>query len=335
MELSKKSSWKRTATSLAKIAFASGIVIWLISSGRFDLRLLAQLWSPVPIFVGLLLIALNWAAASERWRGILNSQGFIMSPWDTMRLTMIGSFFNFVIPSGVGGDVVKGYFIARDNPQARVKAVLTIAVDRLLGLFSMVLMAIVVILYDWDLVQSKPELRALATLVVLIFLAFMIFWILIFSRRVVSTGWTERLLARLPFSKRTTQIYHSIAEYRFSKPAFFKAITWSWVSQGCAIVFFIFMARTLGYNEIELHTFFFVVPIGFMVMAIPISPAGIGVGQAAFFYLFSLVLNAPTQLGPVVITAQQVFNFLFSLIGAVLYVVSSRKVPAAVLEEAN
>jgi hypothetical protein len=65
--------------------------------------------------------------------------------------------------------------------------------------------------------------------------------------------------------------------------------------------------------------------IGIIVQALPISPAGIGVGQAAFFFLFNLSLGKESQLGPTAITMIQIMQFMWGLVGAYFYL--QRKKP--------
>ncbi|MNU01394.1 hypothetical protein D3C72_2447830 [compost metagenome] len=64
-----------------------------------------------------------------------------------------------------------------------------------------------------------------------------------------------------------------------------------------------------------------------MATAIPISPAGVGVGQAAFYFLFNVYTGTETELGPTVITAYQVGMFVLSLWGAFFYLRRKEKLP--------
>ena len=97
-------------------------------------------------------------------------------------------------------------------------------------------------------------------------------------------------------------------------------------SQTCAISIMFLIGRysTLG-PEIPFNTYFLVTPIGFMATAIPISPAGVGVGQAAFDFLFNLYLGYQSQIGALVITVYQLLTLLFGLVGAYFYLVKSKK----------
>jgi hypothetical protein len=57
-----------------------------------------------------------------------------------------------------------------------------------------------------------------------------------------------------------------------------------------------------------------------MVTAIPISPAGVGVGQMAFYFLFNLYLGQKSQVGPTLATIFQVLQFGLSVFGAFYFV---------------
>jgi glycosyltransferase 2 family protein len=61
------------------------------------------------------------------------------------------------------------------------------------------------------------------------------------------------------------------------------------------------------------------VPLGFIIMALPISVAGVGIGQAAFFFLFKAYTGHESQIGPNGITAYQLLQLALGLIGAVMY----------------
>ena len=56
-----------------------------------------------------------------------------------------------------------------------------------------------------------------------------------------------------------------------------------------------------------------------MAVAIPISPAGIGVGQAVFLTLFTWYNGVESSMGPTLITINQVCLALWGVVGAWFY----------------
>jgi hypothetical protein len=65
--------------------------------------------------------------------------------------------------------------------------------------------------------------------------------------------------------------------------------------------------------------FFLLVPLGLVAIAVPISPAGIGVGQAAFFALFRIVSAAHATAAADAFTVYQFAVILVSLTGFYWY----------------
>ena len=58
---------------------------------------------------------------------------------DAFRLGFLGYLFNFVVVGSVGGDLFKAIFIAREQPGRRAEAVATVLVDRIVGVYALVL----------------------------------------------------------------------------------------------------------------------------------------------------------------------------------------------------
>ena len=65
---------------------------------------------------------------------------------DAFRLGFLGYLFNFVVVGSVGGDLFKAIFIAREQPGRRAEAVATVLVDRIVGVYALVLLTSAVIL---------------------------------------------------------------------------------------------------------------------------------------------------------------------------------------------
>lgn len=323
---------KNWAIQIAKILFSVAIIYWLVTSGKLNFRAVQKIftWEFGPL--AFLLMVFNLFFASERWRHLLKTQKVEQSAWSTFKLTMIGVFFNFAMPGGVGGDVIKAYYFAKDAHGSRVVAITSVLIDRILGLYAMVLMALAVMFYDLNHVLSIPSLRSLFIFIILLFVAFNIALTLIFSSKIHRSGWLHRLFARLPLSAKTTKLYESLYLYGHSMKTLIYAVVISLVAQTCTILL-LALAGTASGTLVALKTYFLVAPLGFMAIAIPISPAGVGIGQAAFYFLFNIYTGQKTELGPSTITAVQVVQFIVSLLGAFFYLQRKDRVSASELSK--
>jgi glycosyltransferase 2 family protein len=76
--------------------------------------------------------------AGLRWHMLLRSQGLVLRLWDTVRITAMGAFFATFLPGAAGGDIVRGVYIFQASHGRRTSALLSIFIDRLIGLTAFV-----------------------------------------------------------------------------------------------------------------------------------------------------------------------------------------------------
>ncbi len=322
---------KTLLTQGLKVLFSVALIYWLVGSGKLEFNSLSRLLTFPFLLIGFLCIGSGLAIGVERWRKFLHSQNLPITFATGMKLTLIGTFFNFAVPGGVGGDLVKGYYIAHASPHAKISAALTILMDRLIGLFSMLVIALAMMIYRWDIVSSTREFLVIFQMLSLIMAAFIVLWAQIFSRRLYELKWVDAILNRLPKGSVLLRTYEYLMLYRHHKNTFFITFFLSVVAQIFAILFFIVAGYGLGYTDMPLSVYFFVIPIASMIQAIPVSPAGVGVGQAATYFLFNTVRPGAGPIGAAATTASQIVQFSFGLIGAYFYLGISKKLkkPAA------
>lgn len=316
--------------ALVKFGIAFAILYWLYSQGhlRFDFvhTLLAH---PLVLVACLFLTFVSLYFNNERWRLLLHDQNMIYSRWATGRLTLIGLFFNFAMPGGVGGDIIKSFYLTRNHVSEKTKSIMTVLMDRLIGLHSILILGSVSMWLDITQIWSLPELKIVFLIVFLGTIAFTVITLAFLSHSEKTKKIVELIISLLPLKHRFLKIYHTFNSYGRHKKTLLLAYIYSFISQSLAIIF-MYMICTLTYGvTINPHSFFIVVPIGFILTALPISPAGVGVGQAAFLYLFKIYSPEHASLGPSALTAWQASLLLFGLIGGGLYLLNRAEIKTA------
>lgn len=316
----RKESLKSLVMTVFKIMVAAGIIYWLSSQGKLNFEALKSLLQPGPFLLGLALIAGTYFFATERWRVLLQTQGLELKTWPLIKLTMIGVFFNFAIPGGVGGDIVKAYYFYRDQKESKSVALSSVLVDRILGLFTMTVMAFVVMIYDIQHILSVPILSRLFFLFSLLLITFILTLYFLFTKNRFIQNWIHKIIAFLPKKEKFLKLYTATQLYGHSTKKLFLVGFYSLIAQVLMIFFLILAGEVSGLSDgVHWSTYFLVAPLGFMATAIPISPAGIGVGQVAFFFLFNNYLGRPSDLGPTTVTALQLMQIIFGFIGVIFY----------------
>jgi uncharacterized protein (TIRG00374 family) len=312
--------------TILKIGFAAGIIAWMIHNGALDFTVFRLISSPALIIFCAACIFVQIFINNYRWLRLMEALGLRSTVGETMQLSLIGMFFNYVMPGGVGGDGVKGYYLVQDHPGKKAPAIVSVFMDRMTGFFVMIATAFFALFLNWEKVEAVPQLRSISVGLTLLFLCFIAFFAVSLSRRIGRSRAVEFVFARLPGGAKIRIIYEALHQYRSAKGTLVIAGLISLVNQGLAVAIVYVVGQAMGVHEIPLSMYFFLVPIGTVIQALPLSPAGIGVGQAAFYFLFNLYLGKQSQLGPTAVTLMQLLSFLWGLFGAFFYL--RRKKPS-------
>jgi uncharacterized membrane protein YbhN (UPF0104 family) len=81
-----------------------------------------------------------------RWHILLRAQGIDLRLWRTIRVLAISVFFANFLPGAAGGDLIRGVYVYRASPGRRAAAMLSILIDRLIGLVAFVLLGLAAML---------------------------------------------------------------------------------------------------------------------------------------------------------------------------------------------
>lgn len=321
---------KTFISTLLKLCIAVGLVFWLIKSGKLDLSLLSKLLT-FDIVAGIMVLALLPVVINNyRWQTLMNYQNFGYTYKETLPLTFIGLFFNFAMPGGVGGDVVKGYYLIQDQKDRKLLAATSIILDRLIGFFVMTFLAAVALLFDISEILQRPALVTLSFIILGLFFGFCFFFAVCFSRRISKNKLLQVVFERVPGGGTLKKLYDAVHGYRNNISTFYFACLLSVFGQVSMIFFFIWVGHKMGGSNISWQTYALVVPVGLIATSMPISIAGVGVGQVVFMKLFNWNLGYDTPIAPAIITAYQISMFGWGLIG--VYFFLKRKRPKSFSE---
>ena len=96
--------------------------------------------------------------AITRWWWLLKANDLPVGYWDATRFAWIGIFFSSIVPGQTGGDAIKAVYVMKRCRGDRVAALVSVIVDRVMGLGSMSLLAAVAVLFY----LGEPDFRGLA-----------------------------------------------------------------------------------------------------------------------------------------------------------------------------
>ncbi len=247
-----------------------------------------------------------------RWWRLLRLAGCDVRWFDSFRLTFIGLFFNYVLPAGLtGGDLVKAVLAVRENPGKRADALVSVVVDRLLGLFALAVLATVVIF-------AKGETFAELRLPVLaVSLAMGAGGFLYINRPLRRWMGFDALIAKLPMGQKFAELDRAVMLYSSKPLEMLFAFALSLGNHFGAITGVMALAVAFGFplTEVGFWDYVAIVPVATMVSSLPVAPAGMGLGEAAFAWLFRNVLGQSAGLGVATSLGFRVCQLALGLLG--------------------
>ncbi len=279
--------------AILKIVFAAAIITWLLRSGKLDFSLIGESitsgWNWL-ICIGL--IILQDAVSAIRWRLLLKVKSDAELPIGSMiKLTWIGLFFNSVLPGAVTGDLIKLVY-ARDLDRKldRTFLVTTALVDRILGLIGLLFLLGVFSLANYsELASYGDKMRNILHFNFLLFAGVLFFLALLFLPERITLPIRD-LLGKIPLlGNKIKKTLDQVWLIGGDKLTVFKCLMISVALQFSNVLGFWIVTAPFYGKELSIMQVFTFVPLGQMAVAVPISPAGIGVGHVIFETLFSFV----------------------------------------------
>jgi uncharacterized protein (TIRG00374 family) len=280
------------------------------------------------VWIALGFLMLGALVSITRWWRLLAVAGCPARWTSTLRLTFLGFFFNLVVPGLTGGDVIKAVLVVRENPERRADALMSVVVDRVLGLIALMGLATAVVQFSGD---RFIELRWYVTLTFAAMVGGL--WVVLHDlpRRILRF---DALLARLPMKEQVQNLDRAVRMYVTHPVELTFALALSAANHLSVAAGVCALGRAFG-DSLKYVDYVGVTSIANAVSALPVAPAGWGVGEAAFGYIFGLLGAAPT-LGVAVSVTYRLLMMGIGLLGGLFMLLpGGRDVRREALEDVN
>jgi glycosyltransferase 2 family protein len=316
------SRFKKIALTALQIAITAGVLYWLFRDPRkragmaLALSQADQLW----ILIGILAYGAVEVVAGWRWEGLLRVQGIRLGRPRLLMLLLIGVFFNFFIPGGTGGDVVKIFYLLKEAPGKGAAAVLSVLVDRIVGLFALILMAGAFMALHWHWLTSTPETAGCVWLALLILGASTA--AVAFSFLLTGFGLVHRLPPRFPARDRLAELALAYNLYGRAWQTSLKALALSFVSHFGYFFTFFCAARAFGAETIAVPTYgqlCVIMPLINTITALPISLGGLGVREGLFQVFLSKLTPVDEAVAVLISSTGFLMTAAWGVLGGLLY----------------
>lgn len=220
--------------------------------------------------------------ASVRWYYVLQATGHRLTWYRTLQLTMVGTFFNQILPSAMGGDLVRIPY-AHQSGLPLGSAINSVILDRVVAMLALILLVLVSLPLALSVLNASHAR-----------------WTLI----AVAAGGLTATAVLLCFAQMPARFRHSIfkpiitlslslREAVAGRPAL--AVLVSGIVVHLVRVVSVYVIAVGMHLDIVFSDCLILVPPALLITVLPISVGGWGVREGAFVIAFGFVGLPPEQ----------------------------------------
>lgn len=306
----------RIVFAILRTAIGVGLLVYLGTSGAIhwsDLLGLAAAW-PVT-GAALLLLLIDAGVTAWRLCVLLRPRGLRLSLYSSLRLTLMGTFFNTCLPGSAGGDMIKIYYATEGNRGHRTEIATIMLLDRAAGMFALLIWPLLAVPFISLSLGSTAVLRVLLGIAAVVATVMLLGMVVCFSTRVRNHWWVSWTLDRLPLGNYVEKMFDTVHAYRQNAITLLAAVGISLLAHTMSIGVLLLMAVATNPSEVKWEMSL-LIPLGMLANTLPLTPGGLGVGEAVFDKLFGL---AGLTGGAEILLGWRLLTILVGLLGLVLY----------------
>lgn len=260
------------------------------------------------------------SVATGRWQMLLRVQSISLSWLHAGAIVIIGLFFNMFLPGLIGGDAMRLYLVYKEAPQKKTRATLSVAMDRLLGLVSLLLLALLVVIWRFNWLKQVPQTLHI-TYAALVILGGAALFVTALAWG-VGSRWLRRLPKKLPFRAAIVESGDALRLYAKRPGVCLAALGLTILSHLAYYLSYYCAARSLqaaAGAEASLLDFVSIMPLVNTITGVPISFGGVGVRETLFKNLLGHLCGVPAATAALAASLGYAIQASWGLIGGASY----------------
>jgi uncharacterized protein (TIRG00374 family) len=266
-----------------------------------------------------------------RWYLLVRAQDLPFTLWNAVRLGLVSYYFNSILPGSVGGDILKAVAVAREQDR-RAVAVATILIDRVIGLWALAWLVALAGCIFWSLgnpyLLGNDAMKMIVRVTTAIVIGSGMVWLLMGLFSDTRSAAVAARLDRIPRAGHTlAEFWRAGWMYRRKGSAVGVALVMSLVGHmGWVMCFHLCVSSFPDLDSATFAEHLLIVPVGMTAQALFPLPGGIGGGEAAFGWLYTLLGRAAIA-GIVGCMVQRVIAWGIGFVGYLVYTQMKKEVP--------
>jgi hypothetical protein len=252
--------------------------------------------------------------------------------WAAVRLHFLGLLYNNALPSSVGGDVLRAWYVTKHTDR-KVEAATSVIVDRAMGVLGLFLMAVGGYWFVPSAARQEmlrryaetPFIKAIwmhkwvAGGILLVVIVVVLGLILTQNGRKIVHNAVSRVSHRA--ANALSKIRQAVHIYYKKKLAIFASLLLTFGCQGVFILGLWIVGKGLDIGA-DIKYYFVFFPISWLLGTIPLTPGGVGVVEWSVRVMFEGA-QVTTNYASALAMAQRVLWIVGSLPGAVIHLMGT------------
>lgn len=295
---------------LLRIAISIAILVFFAS--KIDLKETIKLIihsNYLILTICVLIYLIGQTICAYKWKLISSTIGYRKNLSDYTQYYFIGMFFNLFLPSTIGGDVGKAYYLYKNDLNGRKSTALyTVIAERFTGVAALIWIGTLAVLSP--VADSIPYFFKISAICLSLGVLICPLLLPSFIRKFFKPdNWLKRSFLKdiLPF---------------WNSTLIFKCLFWSFLSHLTVIIIHILIGYSINIDSPLLYYFAFY-PIVTIIGFIPISFNGIGIREGAYIYFLSLI-GISRSAGLAFGLLWFAVTVICSLVGGIIFIVGNK-----------
>jgi glycosyltransferase 2 family protein len=278
--------------------------------------------NPLLLLAAFAVFYLGFPLRGLRWALLIRGTGYPLRLRDATEIIFISWLVNCLVPAKLG-DLYRAYLLKINSTVSLSRTFGTVFIERVLDLFAIVVLGLGS--GYWSFRGRLPDQ------VQVVFLIGVIVVVVLAAGLLSMRNFGRRVILALPLPHKVIEFYDRFEEGVFSAvgmralPRLILLTGLVWTTEAMRLFL---VVEALGFPEVHLGISgaFFVALTGSLMTAVPFTPAGIGVVEAAVVFVLTTVYGIPPTEAIAITLVDRVISVLsIILFGSIAYSVSGKR----------
>lgn len=259
------------------------IVLLLLLVKKIDLHLIVREFRTISIwwvFVVLILQGVGLLINTLYWRMLFSCHRAAVSFWELLKARLVGIMYNNILPSSIGGDMIRAYFISRKEKIAMTETFSTVIIEKMSGVLAFFVYMLIAVWFNLDVITEA----GIASLIIVLIVVAGSVILLLFNKNLFELITKKCSIYSNKFAKGLKEYYEAIYKYRDFSQVIFVSVIYSLLVKG-VIILATFAAVKSFDIDLSIYNLLLIVPIIGLSNAIPVSIGNWGWREGVYIYI--------------------------------------------------